>query len=558
MRSGIGKSGAGSPHFVPDDPGAAFSPATRASTFRQMTNDGSGHRWWEHAVGYEVYIRSFADGNGDGIGDLSGLLDRLDHLAWLGVDIVWITPFYPSPMKDWGYDVSDYVEVDPRFGELADLDNVVSRAHELGLKVLIDIVPNHTSDQHEWFQEARRGIDNPYRDYYIWADPASDGGPPNNWVGYFGGPAWTLDEASGQYYLHLFLPEQPDLNWRNPAVGDEFEQILRFWLDRDVDGFRIDVAQALVKDEQLRSNMQLAEWDPTAERWTQWSCFRHDHDILQPETVDIFRRWNRVCGEHDALLLGETYDLLKLDELDALLRGGDALHIGFWFGAMHTGWHADEIREVFDLPITRIRAGLGWAQNSHDEPRSVSRFGGGDVGRRRALALAVLILGLPGVPFLYQGEELGLENGYVPLEDKLDPVGGDDPRLGRDGARTPMPWEPGSQFGFTTGGETWLPFGGRTAVDTVEVQRTDETSMLNEYRRLLAVRRTIPEIAGEGFEWLELGPDCVAFARGNIVFAANVGMGAPPLPPGDVLYRSDGSGDPAVFDVDEAVIVKRT
>ena len=515
--------------------------------------------WWDHAVGYEAYIRSFADGDGDGWGDLAGLRHRLDHLAWLGVDIVWITPFYPSPMKDWGYDVADYTGVDPMFGDLDDLDAVVARAHELGLRVLIDLVPNHTSDQHRWFQEAASGRDNPYRDYYLWSDPAPDGGRPNNWIGYFGGPAWTWHEETGQYYCHLFLPEQPDLNWRNPNVGDEFEQILRFWLERGIDGFRIDVAQALVKDAELRSNVQLAELDPDADRWVQWASFRHDHDILQPETVEVFRRWNRIAAEYDALLLGETYDLVQLDRLDALLRDGDALHVGFWFGAMHMGWHADEIREVLDLPITTIAAGLGWAQNSHDEHRSVTRFGGGDVGRRRALALTVLLLGLPGLPFLYQGEELGLESGDVPPEAKLDPVGGDDPSAGRDAARTPMPWEPGPGFGFTSGSSTWLPFGGRSAADTVAVQRDEPGSMLHRYRDLLAVRKTLTDMAGTPFEWVEAAPTVVAFRRGSAVFAVNVGDDPAPMPmTGELLYRTDAGSDAPRTELgaDEAVILR--
>jgi len=291
-------------------------------------------KWWDHAVGYEVYIRSFADGDGDGIGDFVGMLDKLDHLSWLGIDVLWITPFYSSPMRDWGYDVADYAAIDPTYGGLADFDAVIARAHELGIKVLIDIVPNHSSDQHRWFQEALTDPTSKYRDYYIWADAPDDGSLPNNWVGYFGGPTWTLDETSGQYYLHMFLPEQPDLNWRNRDVLDEFDAILRFWLDRGVDGFRIDVAQALVKDEQLRSNPQIGPSDDSMFRWEQWNAFDHQHDILQPESLAIYQRWNSIAAEYDAMLLGETYDLVMLDKLDRLLAGGDAIHVGFWFGAM--------------------------------------------------------------------------------------------------------------------------------------------------------------------------------------------------------------------------------
>lgn len=515
-------------------------------------------RWWDHAVGYEAYIRSFADGNDDGVGDFIGMLDKLDHLAWLGIDILWITPFYTSPMRDWGYDVADYTAVDPTYGTIHDFDAVVAKAHDLGIRVLIDIVPNHTSDQHRWFQEALADPTSPYRDYYIWVDPPEDGSLPNNWVGYFGGKTWTVDEASGQYYLHLFLPSQPDLNWRNPAVLDEFDNILRFWLDRGVDGFRIDVAQAMVKDAELRSNPQIGPSDDSMFRWEQWNAFDHQHDILQPESVDIFKRWNAIAAEYDALLLGETYDLHMLDKLDRLVSGGDAIDVGFWFGAMHMEWDAQQIRATFELPLNNISTGLGWAQNSHDEHRSVTRFGGGDLGRRRALSLSVLLLGLPGLPFLYQGEELGLESGTLPAEAKLDPVGGDDPNSGRDGTRTPVPWSDADGMGFTSAGVTpWLPFGGRTAADTAEVQRADPASPLHAHRELLAVRKTLSEIVDAPFEWIDTDVDSlVAFRRGNIAFVANVSSAAALAPvAGAVLYRS-GAGEALELAADEAMIIR--
>ena len=488
-------------------------------TFAVMANDD----WWQHAVGYEIYIRSFADGNGDGIGDFIGMVDKLDYLAWLGVDVLWITPFYSSPMRDWGYDVADFTRIESTYGTLDDFDAVVEKAHQLGLKVIIDIVPNHTSDQHVWFQKALADPTSEYRDYYIWQDPPADGSLPNNWVGYFGGPTWTLEPLSNQYYLHLFFAEQPDLNWRNPVVRSEFENILRFWLDRGVDGFRIDVAQGLVKDEALRSNPQLKPVEPSMQRWEEWGCFDHQYDTLQPETLEIFQSWNDIAAEYDALLLGETYDLVSLDKLDRLLSGGDALHVGFWFGAMHLDWTVESIRSTFDLPLANISAGLGWAQNSHDEHRSVTRFGEGDIGRRRALSLAVLLAGLPGMPFLFQGEELGLESGEVAPGDKLDPVGGDDPNAGRDGTRTPIPWEPGEGMGFTQPGiAPWLPFGGRTDADTVQTQRNDPESMLYRYRELIGVRKKLTHIATTDLEWVDAGESVVAFRRGDIVFMANI------------------------------------
>lgn len=541
--------------------------------------------WWDHAVGYEAYIRSFADGNDDGVGDFIGMLDKLDHLAWLGIDILWITPFYTSPMSDWGYDVADYTAVDPTYGTLDDFDAVVAKAHDLGIRVLIDIVPNHSSDQHRWFQEALADPTSPYRDYYIWVDPPEDGSLPNNWVGYFGGKTWTLEDRElpegneaersnhaddresrpevsrtmpNQYYLHLFLPSQPDLNWRNPAVLDEFDNILRFWLDRGVDGFRIDVAQALVKDAELRSNPQIGPSDDSMFRWEQWDAFDHQHDILQPESVDIFKRWNAIASEYDALLLGETYDLHMLDKLDRLVSGGHAIDVGFWFGAMHMEWDAQQIRSTFELPLNAISAGLGWAQNSHDEHRSVTRFGGGDLGRRRALSLSVLLLGLPGLPFLYQGEELGLESGTLPADAKLDPIGGDDPKAGRDGTRTPMPWSDADGMGFTSAGVVpWLPFGGRTAADTAEVQRTDPTSSLHAHRELLAVRKTLGEIANSPLEWIETDvASLVAFRRGDVAFVANVSSDAVVFPvAGTVLYRS-GTGQALELAGDEAMIIR--
>ena len=511
-------------------------------------------RWLEGAVGYEVYIRSFADGNGDGVGDLAGLLEHLDHLSWLGIDIVWITPFYPSPLKDWGYAVADYTAIDPMYGTLTEFDAVVEGAHALGLRVIIDIVPNHSSDQHRWFRSSTSGRHNPYRDYYIWADPGADGGPPNNWVGYFGGEAWSFDDSSGQYYCHLFLPEQPDLNWRNPAVLDEFDAILRFWLDRGIDGFRIDVAQALVKDAKLRSNPQIGPWDDSMDRWDQWKAFAHHHDVLQPESVDVFRRWKAIALEYDALLLGETYDLDELERIDRLL-GGDALDVGFRFGAMHMKWNAADIRSTLELPLGSISAGLGWAQDSHDEHRSVTRFGGGDVGRRRALSFSVLLLGLPGVPFLYQGQELGLESGVIGADARLDPVG-DGSSSGRDGARTPFPWDSTPGFGFTSSDQPWLPFGGRTDSDTVEYQRDRPESWLHLHRRLLDVRRSLTAMAQRPLEWVEASDAVVAFRRGDVLFAANTSEHRRPLPlAGEVLYRTSATGGSSEsLGADEAMI----
>ncbi len=536
-------------------------------------------RWWHDAVGYEVYIRSFADGDGDGIGDLHGLVERLDHIADLGATLVWVTPIYPSPMADFGYDVADYCGVNPIYGDLDVFDRLVAEAHDRGLKVVVDIVPNHTSDQHPWFVDARSGPDSDYRDYYIWRDPAPDGGPPNNWVSYFGGPAWTFDPASNQYYLHLFLPEQPDLDWANPAVADAFDDVLRFWLDRGIDGFRIDVAQAMGKDGQLRSNPQIGPWDDTAPRWQQWDAFDHRHDILQPSTLDIFRRWNKVVEPYDALLLGETY-VFDAGDLARLLPG-EGLHVGFWFELMHVGWSAQDVRNAIAAPLERVadRRSIGWALASHDEQRPPTRFApaaddtqtgegsrdGADLGRRRALALTTLLFGLPGLPVLYQGEELGLVDGEVSDERRADPVGAD-VTLSRDGCRTPMPWDRGPGHGFSTATDTWLPMGGRTDDDSAAAQRDDPTSSFSAYRALVKARRETPELLEPDLSWLdrdgETWPHVVAYERGSVVVAANIGSEPIELTgiDGTIVFSTAGrSGefvDPTLEPAD-AVIVRR-
>ena len=499
--------------------------------------------WWRSSVGYEVYVRSFADADGDGVGDLRGVHDRLDHLAWLGVDVVWVTPFYPSPMHDHGYDVSDYCAVEPVFGTLEDVDALVDRCHELGMRLVIDLVPNHTSSEHRWFREARSSRDNAYRDYYVWRDPAPGGGPPNNWISNFGGQAWTLDEATGQYWLHLFLPEQPDLNWTNPAVADEFDEILRFWLDRGVDGFRIDVAHALVKHPDLPDNPAAAEATRNA-LVDDAATLERVFDVDQPGVLDVYRRWRTVVEPYDGLLLGEVF-LLDIERLARYVRDQDGLHLSFWFKPLYIGWDPAEIRDVLEHAAAAAPGNLAWVQSSHDRVRAVSRFGGGDTGRARALAFAVLLMGLPGVPFVYQGEELGLEDGAVPHEQAQDPVavrGGPGARS-RDGCRTPMLWEPGPGYGFTTAERPWLPFGARSAADTAAVQREQPDATLHRYRALVVLRRTRADLHEGPVEWLyERGP-VVAYRRGDTLVAANCGDeshgAALPAGPWTTLFATD-------------------
>jgi len=469
-------------------------------------------RWWERSVGYEIYLRSFADSDGDGVGDLRGVLHRLDYLAWLGVDLVWVTPFYPSPMRDNGYDVADYTGVGEEFGTLADLDRIATRAHELGMRLIIDLVPNHSSSEHPWFAEARSSRASPYRDYYTWRDPRPGGGRPNNWASVFGGPAWTLDEASGQYWLHSFLPEQPDLNWANPKVADEFDRIIRFWLDRGVDGFRIDVAHGLAKHPDLPDNpLTGADPDHDATAAASWRALEHRYDQDQPEVLDVYRRWRRVVAPYRGLLVGEVY-LFEAERLSRYVEG-DGLDLAFWFPPLHVPWDADRLRAVLREGASLAPGSVAWVTGSHDRPRAVSRFGGGRLGQERALALSTLQFGLPGVAFLYQGEELGLANGAVPADQVIDMVG-------RDVARTPMPWATRPGLGFTTADRAWLPLGGRTPADTVERQRADDGSVLHRYRTLIQARHQW--LGGLGpVEWLTRDGPVIAYRRGRVVVAAN-------------------------------------
>ncbi|MDX1659779.1 MAG: alpha-amylase family glycosyl hydrolase [Nitriliruptorales bacterium] len=483
--------------------------------------------WWDGSVGYEIYLRSFQDSDGDGVGDLEGIRTRLGYLEKLGVDLVWITPFYPSPGADHGYDVADYTGVDPLFGALEDVERLVDEAHERDLRVIVDLVPNHSSDRHPWFQAARSDPDSPYRDYYVWRDPAPDGGPPNNWVSHFGGPAWTFDERSGQYYLHLFLPEQPDLNWANPDVADEFDRILEFWFELGIDGFRIDVAHAVVHDTEYRDNPLVGD-PPEADAHPSvvFDAYEHRYDQDRPEVLDVYRRWRSLAERHDALLLGEVY-LLEPSELTRYVADQDGLHSAFCFPALRTAWDPEDIRTTLTAAVDAGAGALSWPLSSHDDPRAATRFGGGESGARRARAYFALLAGLPGIPFLYMGDELGLDDGELAADEVADPVAvRNEGQTGRDGSRTPMIWEPGDGFGFTAG-EPWLPFGrNRSDEQTVAAQRGDPTSHLEAMRALLRARRSLLDLAAGGsVEWIG-GSSVVAYRRGDALVACNVG-GAP-------------------------------
>src|SRR5436309_7687951 len=448
---------------------------------RDQTQDD----WWLEGVLYQIYPRSFQDSNGDGIGDLRGIIDRLDHLNGrrdsLGVTGIWLSPFYPSPMADFGYDVSDYCDVDPQFGSLADFDDLVAAAHARSIRVIIDLVPNHTSDQHPWFRESRSSRTNDKRDWYVWADPAPDGGPPNNWESAFRArqaAAWTLDPTTGQYYHHSFLPEQPDLNWWNPAFRDAFDGILRFLLDRGVDGFRIDVAHRMARDPELRDNPDYGlEPDEYLVHWTAENAPR-DQDW--PEVHEILRRFRRTLDAYDArMAIGEVFLLDPARMVGYYGTANDELQLAFNFAFLRAPWSAKAFRDEVET-FERLLPPAAWPDytlSNHDNPRAVSRYApAGDLerGRRRARLVAVMLLTLRGAPFLYYGEEIGMADGPVPAGRVVDVAG-------RDPERTPMQWDASKSAGFTTG-DPWLPVAFEAATVNVAAQRDDPASMFHLYR----------------------------------------------------------------------------
>ncbi|MBW3588549.1 MAG: glycoside hydrolase family 13 protein [Actinobacteria bacterium] len=502
--------------------------------------------WWREAVFYQIYIRSFSDGNGDGLGDFPGILGKLDYLEWLGIDAIWVTPFYPSPMADHGYDVSDYKAVDPVFGTLGDVDALLEQAHARGIKVIFDIVPNHTSDQHPWFQNAIRARSDPDRDKYIFRAPDADGGPPNNWRSVFGGPAWTFHEPTGEYFLHLFAPEQPDLNWRNPEVHEYFDGIIRFWLDLGADGFRIDVAHALYKDEMLRSQPEIRRVPGT-----QYQALEGTYAWDQPEVHDVYRRWRKIGDSYpgDRVFVGEVFILDPATV--AKYTRPDELHLAFNFFLVAQPWDPSRMKHAISLSMEEMRLVENkptWVLSNHDVVRHVTRFGGGDLGRRRARAALLMMMALPGAKFIYQGEELGLEQVEIPDALKQDPVffrtNGKKP--GRDGCRVPLPWtESAPTFGFTAG-EPWLPIPPEWGPLSVAAQKDDSESMLAFYKEALLASKANSESIRGGFEWLEGPEQCVIFKRSgshSLVCVCNFGSQAITLPlSGEIMVASEGEG----------------
>jgi len=436
--------------------------------------------WWRDGVIYQVYPRSFQDSNSDGVGDLRGILRRLDYLVALGVDAVWISPFYPSPMADFGYDVADYCAVDPLFGTLADFDALLQSAHARGLRVILDFVPNHTSDQHPWFLESRSSRDNPKRDWYLWHDPAPGGAVPNNWQSHFGGTGWTFDQATQQYYFHSFLPQQPDLNWRNPAVRTAMYAAMQFWLDRGVDGFRMDVLWLLIKDDQFRSNPV----NPYEPKYT----------ANQPETLEIVAGMRALMDRYsERVLIGEIY--LPIPQLVTYYGATPHLlgaQMPFNFHLILSGWQADRIAQLIQQYEAALPPGAwpNWVLGNHDQTRLASR-----IGEAQARVAAILLLTLRGTPTLYYGDELGMPDAHIAPDQVIDPAAKNGP--GRDPERSPMLWSDGANAGFSTA-KPWLPLVDSWAAFTVEAESVDSDSVLALYRRLLELRRLYPALhAGE-------------------------------------------------------------
>lgn len=494
--------------------------------------------WWESGVIYQIYPRSFQDSDGDGIGDLAGIERRLGHLVELGIDAIWLSPIFPSPMKDFGYDVSNYCDVEPMFGDLAAFDRLLAAAHARGLRLILDFVPNHSSDQHPWFLESRASRHSAKRDWYIWRDPQPDGSPPNNWISDFGGSAWEWDATTGQYYLHAFLKEQPDLNWRKPEVQDAMLAVLRFWLDRGVDGFRIDVLWHIVKASDFPDNPINPDWTPDR---TERDRLLQLHSTDQPEAHAISAEMRALVDSYgERVLIGEIF--LPNDSHARWFGSPDRpqVHLPFNFQLIENKWDAPLLRQI----IADYEASLppfgwpNWVIGSHDAPRIAGR-----VGEAQARIAAMLLLTLRGTPTLYQGDELGIGEVAIPLDRIQDPQHLRQPHLdiGRDRSRTPFPWDRSPHAGFSTV-EPWLPLNPDWRTRNAEAQSDDPASMLSLYRHLLALRRTYASLSVGSLDLLDATPDVLAYERVSdgerLLVALNLGA-----KPAKIAYSGDW--DPA-------------
>lgn len=525
-------------------------------------------KWWQRGVIYQVYPWSFMDSNGDGIGDLQGIRSRLDYLAWLGIDAIWMSPIYPSPMADFGYDIADYRSVDPRFGSLDDFDLLLSDAHRLGLKVILDYVPNHTSDQHPWFRAARSSRRDPHRDFYIWRDAGPGGAPPTNWLSEFGGSAWEWDEATGQYYYHAYLKQQPDLNFRNPEVERQLLDVLRFWLDRGVDGFRVDTIHHLIKDDQFRDNPPNPAWE---EGMPPHRRLLREFTTDRPEVHAAIAKMRRVVDEYpERVLIGEAW--LPPERLVRYYGVGlSGLDLPFNFQLIHARWEARVLDGIMRSYEAALPPGAwpNWVLGNHDRSRIASR-----VGTAQARVAAMLLLTLRGTPTLYYGDELGMHDGLIPGHAVRDPWERNVPGLGlgRDPERTPMQWSPELNAGFSEG-QPWLPIAADHATRNVATERLDPDSMLLLYRRLLDLRRAQPALSVGGFRPMDVDPQVLAYERWHETSTFTVLLNFTDGPrsisfpsPGalhhlvlSTSHRRQGArlGDPFVLEPNEGVVLRR-
>ena len=512
--------------------------------------------WWQTTAIYQIYVRSFQDTNGDGIGDLKGIARRLDYLAGLGIGAVWLSPFYPSPMADFGYDVEDYCDVNSLFGVLTDFDALLAQAHARGLKVLIDFVPNHTSERHPWFVESRTSRDNPKRDWYIWRDPVRDGGPPNNWISDFGGPAWEWDEATHQYYYHAFLKQQADLNWRNPAVRAAMYNVMRFWFDRGVDGFRIDVLWHLIKRADFPDNPPNPAYHPAMGEMRR---VLQIHSTDQPEVHGIVADMRAIAdsygtdGLDERVLIGEVY--LPLDRLLHYYgRERAGVHLPFNFQLIDAPWEARSLATLIGDYEARLPPGCwpNWVLGNHDRPRVAAKR-----GLAQARVAAMLLLTLRGTPTLYYGDELGLTDVAISPTEVQDPRELREPglALGRDPVRTPMPWDWSPNAGFTTG-KPWLPLNTDWTGRNVALMAEDPRSILTLYRRLLAIRRAMLPLSVGDFALLDAEGDVLAYERRHgaqrLIVALNLGEQPHRFKLPNWVYDSR----PLLSTVDEATVIE--
>ncbi|MFW5887940.1 MAG: alpha-amylase family glycosyl hydrolase [Bacteriovoracia bacterium] len=469
--------------------------------------------WWKETVIYQIYPLSYKDADGDGKGDLAGIRSQLDYLEQLGIETIWLSPIFPSPMHDFGYDVADYCNINQIFGNMNEFDLLLEDIHARGMKLILEFVPNHTASEHKWFKESKKSKDNPYRNWYIWADPKEDGTPPNNWISFFGGPAWTKDEASGQYYLHQFHKHQPELNFRHPPVWDEMEKIMKFWFDKGVDGFRIDVIWLLMKDKHLRDEPVNPDW-----------CEGHDpHGRLQhiytqdlTETHEIVKKMRKVADEYeDRLLIGEIY--LPVEKMVQYYgKNLDECHMPYNFNLILMDWDPGQIKTFIDHYLNLLPKGAtpNWVLGNHDKPRVASR-----IGTAQAKVAAILLFTLPGVPTIYYGEEIGMENVHIPPNMCKDPPAVQRPELadlvGRDPFRTPMQWNDKTNAGFCSSSqEPWLPIADNYKEVNVEKQVDEFGTFYSIYKKLIALKHSDPRLLYGDFKWIEINnPDLMVFER---------------------------------------------